>query len=290
MSKSKTTGLLRNTIDKFYTKPEIAKECFEEFQRIIDPNPQDIFIEPSAGNGSFTNWMKLSYPNVFSYDIQPESENIIEQDFLQLNTNIFKSQSNSEAFKTVHMIGNPPFGRQSSLAKLFIQKSCSFATSISFILPKSFKKDSFQKSFDPYFHLIFEKDLTFNSFMVGKIEYDVPCVFQIWVKKNQKRKIANKVEPIGFRFVKKEESPDFSIRRVGVNAGKIDSEIKDKSIQSHYFILLNRRDNELDNQNTEMKILFMEKYKQIHFDHNNTVGPKSISKQELISKMNYLFT
>jgi hypothetical protein len=272
MKSKSSTGLLRNTIDKFYTKPDVAKECFEIFQRMVEPNEQDIFVEPSAGNGSFSQWMMDSYLNVFSYDIHPEEQSIIQQDYLKLNTDLWKNN-------TVHIVGNPPFGRQSSVAKLFIQKSCQFASSISFVLPKSFKKESFQKVFDDYFHLIFEKDLSNYSFLIDNKEYDVPCVFQIWKKMNHKRKFVQKVEPKYFTFVKKEESPDFSFRRVGVNAGKLDVSTENKSIQSHYFIQLNPQ---VD------KNLFIEKYKQIHFDHNNTVGPKSISKQELISKLNLL--
>ena len=38
-------------------------------------------IEPSAGNGSFSNQIN----DCISYDIEPESENIKQQDFLELN-------------------------------------------------------------------------------------------------------------------------------------------------------------------------------------------------------------
>jgi hypothetical protein len=50
-------------------------------------------------------------------------------------------------------------------------------------------------------------------------------------------------------------------------------------INGVYFIKLNNVD----------KNVFMERYKTIKFDHGNTVGPKSISKQELIEKINELF-
>ena len=62
------------------------------------------------------------------------------------------------------------------------KKSCNFCNSISFILPKSFKKDSLKKSFPLNFHLIYEGDLPDKSFLVDGVEYDVPCVFQIWEK------------------------------------------------------------------------------------------------------------
>ena len=64
-----------------------------------------------------------------------------------LNLNKEIKDLNQNCFKKIHIIGNPPFGRQSSLAIKFIKKSAEFCDSISFILPKSFKKDSLKKHF-----------------------------------------------------------------------------------------------------------------------------------------------
>ena len=128
-----------------------------------------------------------------------------------------------------------------------------------------------------FFHLIFEIDIANNSFLVNNKETDVPCVFQIWQSSNTNRKINLKLEPSNFKFVDKKSNPDISFRRVGVYAGKIMKEIEDKSSQSHYFIkFLN---NKTINDNIEL-------LKQISFNFNNTVGPKSISKQELIKEFN----
>ena len=82
-----------------------------------------------------------------------------------------------------------------------------------------------KKSFENHFHLIYEIDLLENSFLVNNIETDVPCVFQIWKYKDE---IRNKIEvktPLYFKFVKKEDDPDISFRRVGVNAGTITKNI-----------------------------------------------------------------
>ena len=106
------------------------------------------------------------------------------------------------------------------------------------------------------------------------IEHDVPCIFQIWQKKDYNRAVADKLVPTHFLFVDKDANPDISFRRVGVNAGKIDTNI-DKSIQSHYFIKFTNGKSVEEN---------VDKLKNIHFDFNNTVGPKSISKQELIKE------
>jgi len=269
-------GLKRNTIDKYYTKPSVVTSCLQYVNENIDIHPADLIIEPSAGNGAFISGIKKITPNVLFYDLEPENEEIIKQDYLTLNYECIR-----EKFKTnaIHIIGNPPFGRQSSIAIKFIKKSCEFSDSISFILPKSFKKDSLQKSFPLCFHLIFELDIPDNSFLVDGVEHDVPCVFQIWQKKVVDRAVSKKVEPHNFIFVDKGEKPDISFRRVGVYAGKIDKNIEEKSIQSHYFIKFTNKKSVDEN----ISLLSV-----IHYDFNNTVGPKSISKQELISKFNPL--
>ena len=268
-------GLKRNTIDKYYTKQSVVKQCIELVKKYVNITNGDMVIEPSAGNGSFIENIKNLSPNYIFYDLEPEHNEVLKQDFLE-----FDYENLKQKFKNIHIIGNPPFGRQASLAIKFIKKCCLFSNSISFILPKSFKKDSMKKYFSDNFHMINETDLPENSFLVNNIDCDVPCVFQIWqLKKNEVRKKNIKIEPSGFKFVKKEDNPDISFRRVGVNAGVITKEINDKSFQSHYFIKFTN--NITIDQN-------IEKLKSINFDFNNTVGPKSISKPELINEFNKL--
>jgi len=263
-------GLKRNTIDKYYTRKKIVKKCLHYVKKIIDIHfEDDMIIEPSAGNGKFINGLNKLCKNCNFYDIEPENDLIKKQDYLQLNI--------INKYNNIHVIGNPPFGRQSSLVIKFIKKSILFASSISFILPKSFKKDSLKKHFPLSFHLEKEIDLPDNSFTVNNEKYDVPCIFQIWIKKDFDRKEIKKLAPINFTFVKKDNKPDISFRRVGVYAGFIDKN-KNKSIQSHYFIKFDKFNDKL-----------FDKLKIIDFDCKNyTVGPKSISKQELIKEYNKL--
>ena len=269
---TQNVGLKREIDDKFYTAPFIVKECINFVNKFIDIKENDICIEPSAGNGSFINHIKTLFKNYIFYDLKPENDEIIKQDYL-----LFNYCSIKETFSKIHIIGNPPFGRQSSLAIQFIKKSCKFCDSISFILPKSFKKDSLKKTFPLNFHLIFEIDLPEKSFLVNGAEYNVPCIFQIWEKKETNRSINKKLEPVNFIFVKKTENPDISFRRVGANAGTIDKKIDEQSIQSHYFIKFTNGKSITDNINNLSTITY---------DFNNTVGPKSISKQELIKEFN----
>ena len=266
------TGLKRDTIDKYYTNPEIVEDCKVQIKKYINIEGNDLIIEPSAGNGSFIKIIKELSKNYKFYDLLPENKEIVKQDFLLLDV-----EEIIKPYNKIHIIGNPPFGRQSTLAIQFIKKCCSFADTISFILPKSFRKDFFKAKFDKFFHLEYEKDVPENSFFVNCEKCNVPCIFQIWQKKNIERKMPYKIEPINFKFVKKQESHDISIRRIGVNAGKIDRKTEDKSIESHYFIKFTNNKTIEDN---------MKSLENINFDFNNTVGPKSISKQELIREVN----
>lgn len=265
-------GLNRKLTDKFYTKSNIVEDCLNYFENNIKINNDDICIEPSAGNGSFIHRLKNMFKNYEFFDIEPENNEIKTQDFLKLN---FVNKN----YNKIHVIGNPPFGRQSSLAIKFIKKSSEFCDTISFILPKSFKKDSLRKHFPLNFHLICEKDLPENSFNINGKEHNVPCVFQIWEKKNINREIVKKEIPKSYKFVKKSEPHDISFRRVGVYAGKIDKNTIDKSIQSHYFI---KFDEEISDK-------LIDKLSDILFNcKENTAGPRSISKQELIKEFNFI--
>jgi hypothetical protein len=271
---NKKTGLKRDTIDKFYTCPATAKNCLEHVAACISIDPiNDLIVEPSAGNGAFIPEIMQLCQNTIFYDIEPEHPSIIKANYLLLNC---------DTLKKTHVIGNPPFGRQSSLAIQFIKKSALFADSISFILPKSFKKDSMRSHFPRRFHLVFQADIEEKAFLQDGLPVDVPCVFQIWEKRTEERQFVAKLDtdPAIFRFVKIDEDPDISFRRVGVNAGTIDNKNLDtKSVQSHYFIKFGPAINKKE---------FIEKMMQIKYAQDNTVGPKSIGKQEIIREINQL--
>ena len=269
------TGLNRSSQDKYYTKNDVVKICMKNIISYITISENDLCIEPSAGNGSFIKKIKSLFSNSLFYDIAPENDEIIKQDYLELDFDTL-----IDKYDKIHAIGNPPFGRQSSLAIKFIKHSAKFCNSISFILPKSFKKESLKKHFPLNFHLEFECDLPSDSFTVDDKSHDVPCVFQIWIKKDIQRSSPIKLNPTKYRFVEKADNPDIAFRRVGVYAGDININVSDKSSQSHYFI-------KFDYPLTDT---LLTKLKDLDYScKNNTVGPKSISKQELIREFNKVF-
>ena len=247
--------------------------CIDAIKRHVKIDKNDLVIEPSAGNGSFISEIKMLGSRCEFYDIEPESDEVTRKDFMEYTPE-------KGSFKT-HVMGNPPFGRQSSLAIKFIKKSCEFCETFSFILPKSFKKDSLKRHVPFNFHMVSEVELPRNAFTVNEKEHDVPCVFQIWERRDEPRTIPEHLTSSNFIFVKKHESPDASFRRVGVYSGKVDRNISDKSEQSHYFI-------KFTNENSlERNIEVLSK---IEYKFDNTVGPRSISKKELIELSEEAFT
>lgn len=147
--------------DKYYTSKELAKYCIDKTYEIIGEENISEVIEPSAGNGSFS----LQIPSLcWAYDIEPEHESIIKQDFLTLDIKYLRGRL---------VIGNPPFGRGNSLSMAFYKKCVKIADYIAFILPIS----QFNNNVQLYdFDLIYSEDL-------GKQMYsgrELHCCFNIY--------------------------------------------------------------------------------------------------------------
>jgi len=184
-----------------------------------------------------------------------------------------------KTMKPILVFGNPPFGRQSSLAKAFIAKSCTFADAIAFILPKSFTKPSMFNAFDMKFHCVHSGELPDNSFVLNGTSYDVPCVFQIWQKKTVNRPVEVAIQPVGFQYVKASVNAiteyDIAFRRVGVYAGKcfVNDGTTKYNAQSHHFL-------KFDDVCVPFMGDIIEKIN-AHTFTSNTVGPRSLSKSEI---------
>ena len=288
---SKKTGLQReSTTDQYYTHPHVVKQCMDLVCEHVNIDTNcDMIIEPSAGSGSFVDSITELCKNCVFYDIEPKHENVIKQDYLALEHGTMGSDADdADAGNSgkIHVIGNPPFGRQSKLAIKFIKHSVLFCDTLSFILPKSFKKESMRKHFPREFHNICEIDLPVkNAFIIDNKPHSVPCVFQIWERRhNDLRELPVKYEPLHYKFVKKDENPDISFRRVGVYAGLVTMDYETKSCQSHYFVSFNDELG-LDDENQKKKLVTM--LNSIEYECKEyTVGPRSISKQELMREFN----
>jgi len=147
-------------LDKFYTPKQVAKDCIDTFWRTCFDVTE--IIEPSAGNGAFS----LQIPNCIAYDLEPEHESVIRQDFLKLDL----------PYKYGRLIiGNPPFGDRNNLARSFYKKATELCDAIAFILPISQLNNS---------DSLYEFDLI-KSVDLGVLEYSgmkIHCCFNIYTR------------------------------------------------------------------------------------------------------------
>jgi hypothetical protein len=159
-------------LDKFYTNPDTAGECIKTVDMIYKWE-WDLVVEPSAGNGSFYEQLP-PITTINAIDISPDSPSIKKQDFFDY---IPPDVAN------ILVIGNPPFGRVSSLAVQFFNHAAQWARVIAFIVPRTFRRVSIQNKLDMHFKLVHDTELPTNPCcftppMMAK------CCFQIWERIN----------------------------------------------------------------------------------------------------------
>lgn len=250
----------KHELDKFYTKDSVVDECLS-YLRLDE---YDCIIEPSAGNGAFSNKIK----SVQAFDLLPENENIQQADWFKLDKQQFSK------FNNILVVGNPPFGTSGNLAHAFMVESMKFADTVAFILPKGFKKESMKNRIPLNFELEQEIDLPKNSFTLEGTDYGVPCVFHIWQKSDKIRtKTTYKTTTELFKFVKKSDA-DFRVQRVGGKAGTASFDLE-ASEASNYFVKRTT-----DKYTDEELVNFINNISFPSIDH--TTGPRSLPKGELI--------
>jgi len=266
------TGKFRqNMKDQYYTKASIAEQCVAKIHEFVADSNTYQWVEPSAGHGVFLKCLPPKTDAV-GIDLDPKGSGILKGNFMDWIPTTNKKRI---------FFGNPPFGRQGSLAKAFIKHAASYADVIAFILPRSFVKPSMFRSFPLNFHCIHSAELEKNSFEVNGESYDVPCVFQIWQKKDTDRTLTAKVAPEGFMYVKYGEPFHIAFQRAGGNAGKCfpaTSNSADYNPQFHYYL-------KLDGQYVpHIKNILLRV--NAHTFPSNTVGPRSLSKSEANEVLN----
>lgn len=256
--------MMKSKFDKFYTKEKIVKQCLAT---LPSDKTFDLWVEPSAGAGAFL--FNLPEPRI-GLDIAPDHDEIINQDFLQ-----WRFPEN----KSIAVVGNPPFGRQCSLALKFFKRSSLFADLIAFILPRTFKKVSIQNKLSTKWDLQYELDLPATSFELindyGSIKnYSVSCVWQIWERipdGGRRKKIKIEQNHSDWEWTTKDKAK-FCMRRTGGSAGKMYKDFDKYAVEGNYFI------NCSDEVYEKLDSLY-DKFQKVAYD---TVSNPSLSKGEIV--------
>jgi len=209
-------------LDKFYTLPDFSKKCIDTVSEMYDIGGWDFIVEPSAGNGSFLN--QIPGENKVGIDISPEHPTIVKQNFFDFHPPIGKTN--------ILVIGNPPFGRVSSLAIKFFNHAAQWANTIAFIIPRTFRRVSVQNKLNDMFHLVYDEEVPTKPCCFSP-PMMVKCCFQIWEKKTTKRELvvlSTKHKDWDFLAFGPQDDhgqptpplgADFAIRAYGGNIGEI---------------------------------------------------------------------
>jgi hypothetical protein len=262
-------------MDKFYTKPEIVDLCLEKVDKFYDWREWDLVVEPSAGNGNF--YLKLPVENKVGLDIAPEDESIIEMNFFDYTPD--------NVNQTILVIGNPPFGRVSSMAIKFFNHAAKWANVIAFIIPRTFRRVSVQNRLDLHFHLKYDMEIplspcSFEPPMMAK------CCFQIWEKSDQLRNVTELTTvhadwnflQMGPKDANNQPAPpigaDFAIRAYGGKCGEIrDTELETLRPKSWHWI----------KSNIDVEVL-KQRFKNLDYSVSlDTARQNSIGRAELVS-------
>ena len=265
----------KDGLDKFYTILSYSKKFIDKTFELYDISQWDLIVDPSAGNGSFLNQIHSNHK--IGIDISPEDDNIIKKDFFEYCPPINK--------KKIIVIGNPPFGKISSLAIKFFNHASQWADVIAFIIPRTFRKISVQNKLNNLFHLIYDEEIA-NKPCCFSPPMMVKCCFQIWEKKNIKRVLINlPIKHNDWIFLsfgpideKGQPTPplnaDFAIRAYGGKIGDI--KIDNLNIlrpKSWHWIKVNIDKEELINR-----------FNQLDYSNSlNTARQNSMGKGELVS-------
>lgn len=215
--------------DKYYTSNELAKYCVEKTKEIIGEENITEWLEPSAGAGVFLNYLPS---NTLAYDIEPEDDRIIKQDYLELDLEYKKGRC---------IIGNPPFGDRNSLSVKFYKKSIQIGDYIAFILPIS-QSNNDQKMYE--FDLVYSEDLGLKEYS----NIPIRCCFNIYRKpknglnKSKPNHKLNDIEVIEFRRGSKDIAPscyDFGMCTWGDGSCGKEVKYQGQYAQEHYIIIYN---------------------------------------------------
>ena len=202
-------------LDQYYTSYDDMEYCVNKAWDVIKDLGYEVseFLEPSAGEGVFSNYLATSGLDVIAIDIEPKGEDIIKADFLTYDLEYKEGR---------FIIGNPPYGARLNLAQKFYKRAIELGDYIAFILPISqLNNTQFLYEFD----LVHSEDLGKFVFSNKK---KVHCCLNVYVrpKNGLNKKIPTKLKDITIIRQDKKgyEDIEFDIRMCywgDATAGKI---------------------------------------------------------------------
>jgi hypothetical protein len=169
------------------------------------------------------------------------------------------------------IVGNPPYGKNASLAVKFLNKAVELTDHISYVLPRSFRKPSILNRVNRNLHLTLDEDTPDETFG-GTI---ITC-YQKWEVREEKRDlIETQTTHPDFRFVKREEGEMFIGRGGAGPSGKVLTSDFEHYATSHFFVI--PKNEEVRERLVSLEPEFRKAARA------SVVGMPNLSKNELVS-------
>jgi len=193
--------------EQYFTDENVAYSIMNEISKLPVWDNAKLIVEPSCGTGSFIKCIKDKL--VIGFDIEPRitGDNIFQVDFLSMD------MKNILPRKEILVVGNPPFGRGSMLAKAFINKCTEFCDDIIMIMPISIATSKYgMKGLNPLLHIKSWKRLPYKN--IWSNEFGEPlkkssiirtALIHFEMRETKRPTITKVSNGIDWRFVKNAE-------------------------------------------------------------------------------------
>ena len=249
--------------DKYFTPQHIVDLVIQRTKEVIGLENITEFIESSAGNGAFLDKLYQTGIPTKAYDLYPERDDIIEQDYLSLDLEYKSGRA---------IIGNPPFGDRNNLFRKFYNKSIEISEYIVFISPIKMLNNTRQNY---KFDLIYSENLQLQEYS----GINLRCCLNIYKKPSNglNKKISNKLKDISIyredEKIYNNIKEDFMICRMGDKTWKV---LGKNQILRNFKIIVNKKQ-------LLPSILNVLNYKYITYreNRNNVISTPYIAKDDI---------
>ena len=170
-----TSNGVRKVSDAYFTPLDSVRWCFDTLAELYELKGKRA-LEPSCGGGAFIKGAKDTGLRWTTNDLFPEHSKGFVADH---NVDFVKDLSLFTGFDFV--IGNPPFGYASLLAKKFVLCALEVSKVVAMVLPKGCRRWKFIDSLPEDVCVRFDQELPNNNFELpdGSVK-KVGCTFMVF--------------------------------------------------------------------------------------------------------------
>ena len=123
-----------------------------------------LIIGDPKGTHSLTALKKYAPEDIWVWENDQRHIYTIKQIDGRINVTMDLQELINKGMRFSVVIGNPPYGKNSSLAVKFLNKASELSDTVHMILPRTFRKPSVINRINPNLHLVSDKDVDDSAF------------------------------------------------------------------------------------------------------------------------------